>query len=112
MPIYPHRVYDEIMKTVKKIKPLKGTSHSDQSKQLKRVEGQVRGIIKMIEDQRYCVDILTQLKAVKASISSIERKIFDEHLNHCVHSAIDSKDPKKANEKLDEIRELLKSARL
>lgn len=99
-------VYDEIMKTEKL-----GAKHDAQLKQLKRIEGQIRGIGNMIEERRYCVDILTQLKAVKASLSTIEQKIINEHLNHCVHKAIESKDMKKANEVLDEIKDLLKASR-
>ncbi|MEO0334822.1 MAG: metal-sensitive transcriptional regulator [Pseudomonadota bacterium] len=90
----------------------KGTSHIAQVKQLKRVEGQVRGIAQMIEDQRYCIDILNQLKAVRSSISSIERKIVNEHLNHCVHDAIATKNKRKSDEVMSEIRDLLKSAGL
>lgn len=87
----------------------KGAPHLAQVKQLKRVEGQVRGIINMVDTQRYCIDILTQIKAVKASLATIERKIINDHLGHCVHQAIHSKDIKMADEMLDEIKDLLKS---
>ena len=60
----------------------KGTSHSNQVKRLNRVEGQVRGIVNMIEEERYCLDIIHQIKAVKSALSSIESQIVEEHLGH------------------------------
>ncbi|MCB0378647.1 MAG: metal-sensitive transcriptional regulator [Bdellovibrionales bacterium] len=88
-----------------------GTSHTQQIKQLKRIEGQVRGVTKMIEDRRYCLDIITQIKAVRASLATIEKKIINQHLNHCVHEAVQSKNPKLTDEMLEEIKELIQSAR-
>ena len=88
-----------------------GAPHNSQLKQLHRIAGQVAGISKMIEEQRYCVDILTQLKAVKSSLASVERKIIGEHLNHCVHEAIQSKDSLKSHQVIEEITLLLKSVR-
>ena len=61
-----------------------GTCHGDQLKSLNRIEGQVRGIAGMIEEQRYCVDILQQIKAVKSALGSVERKIIDSHLNDLI----------------------------
>ena len=71
-----------------------GASHSKQLKQLKRIEGQVRGVHSMIEEKRYCIDLLTQLKAIRSSIKSVERSIFEQHLDHCVNNAVSSKDKK------------------
>lgn len=90
-------------------KQLKGTPHSAEISKLKRIEGQVRGILKMVEDERYCIDILTQIKAVKAALSTVERNIIDDHLNHCVQSALQSKDKTRANEVMQEIKDLLKT---
>ncbi len=87
----------------------KGTSHQAQVKQLKRIAGQVRGVTEMIEAERYCVDILTQLKAIRASIHAVERKIVDSHLDHCVQTAISSKDSQESLEMVEEIRGLLRS---
>ena len=86
----------------------KGSDHSPHLPRLKKVEGQIRGIYKMIEEQRYCVDILTQIKAVKSALSSLESKIIEEHLGHCVHKALSGKNFKEANEMIREIKELLK----
>jgi CsoR family transcriptional regulator, copper-sensing transcriptional repressor len=53
-------------------------------KRLHRIEGQVRGIEKMVEDDRYCIDILTQISAVNTALESLAFKILDEHVRHCV----------------------------
>ena len=88
----------------------KGTDHSLHLKRLKRVEGQIRGIYKMIEEQRYCMDILMQIKAVKSSLSSLENKIIEEHLNFCVHKALIGKDINESTGMIQEIKGLLKKA--
>ena len=71
---------------------------------LNRIEGQVRGITKMIESDRYCGDLLIQLSAIKSSIESLSLKILEKHLKHCVKNDIlEGKD-----EALDEIVDLIK----
>ncbi len=97
---------DEKEETMKK---KKGTSHHTQLHRLNRIEGQIRGLSKMVEDQRYCVDILTQIKAVKSALSSVEQNIIQEHLSRCVHQAITSKNKKESQKMLQEIKVLLKS---
>ena len=57
-------------------------------KRLHRVEGQVRGIERMVEDERYCIDILTQIAAATTALESVAFKILDEHVNHCVAGAL------------------------
>ena len=94
-----------------KKKDKKGTSHEAQLKQLKRIEGQVRGISKMIEEKRYCIDILQQFKAIKSSLKAVERKVIGEHLDHCVYKAVSSKNKKEANEVIEEIKELMESVK-
>lgn len=89
----------------------KGAPHNSQLMQLKRIEGQVRGVSKMIEDNRYCIDILQQLKAIKSSIATVEKKIISEHLDHCVHQAISSKSKKEASSVIEEIKELIYSVK-
>ena len=84
--------------------------HKSQITRLKRLAGQVSGIIQMIEDERYCVDILTQIKAVKSALKSVESNIVESHLNHCVTQAIEGKDKKIAEKMINEIKEILKSA--
>ena len=90
----------------------KGTSHYKQINRLNRIAGQVNGVVKMVEGQRYCIDILTQIKAVKSALASVEKEIVDEHLNHCVQQAISSKKRTETDKMLGEIKELLRRARL
>ncbi|MFY9921036.1 MAG: metal-sensitive transcriptional regulator [Mycobacterium sp.] len=65
------------------------TSHKDNyTKRLRRIEGQVRGIAKMIEDDKYCIDVLTQISAVNSALQSVALGLLDEHLGHCVTQAV------------------------
>jgi len=72
-------------------------------KRLHRVEGQVRGIERMVEDDRYCIDILTQIGAVSTALESLAFEILDDHVNHCVTDAIASGDKRDAIAKTDEL---------
>ena len=58
------------------------------AKRLRRIEGQVRGIAKMIEEDKYCIDILTQISAVNSAMRSVALNLLDEHLDHCVTRAV------------------------
>ncbi|GJF13763.1 hypothetical protein NGTWS0302_34650 [Mycolicibacterium cyprinidarum] len=58
------------------------------AKRLRRIEGQVRGIAKMIDDDKYCIDILTQISAVNSALQSVALGLLDEHLGHCVSDAV------------------------
>jgi DNA-binding FrmR family transcriptional regulator len=73
---------------------------------LSRIEGQVRGIARMIEEERYCIDILTQLSAVKAALQRVEAEILKDHTAHCVAEAIRSGNAKDQKKKFDELVEL------
>jgi DNA-binding FrmR family transcriptional regulator len=72
---------------------------------LHRIEGQVRGIERMIEQDRYCIDILTQISAAQTALESVAFKILDDHVNHCVAGALASGDPELAGEKSRELLE-------
>jgi DNA-binding FrmR family transcriptional regulator len=74
-------------------------------KRLARIEGQVRGIARMIEDDRYCIDVLTQLGAVDTALEAVAIKVLEDHVGHCVAGALASGDPKEANEKSRELLE-------
>ena len=74
-------------------------------KRLHRIEGQVRGIERMVEDERYCIDILTQIAAATTALESVAFKILDEHVNHCVAGALESGDAEVAAEKSRELLE-------
>lgn len=65
-------------------------------KHLKRIEGQVRGLQKLIESNTYCIDIITQTSAVKQSLSSVEDLLLENHLGHCVHKQMSSGQASKA----------------
>ena len=60
------------------------------SDRLKRVEGQVRGIARMVDEERYCIDILTQIRAVQAALRGVEDIVLQDHVEHCVEGAIAS----------------------
>jgi CsoR family transcriptional regulator, copper-sensing transcriptional repressor len=72
-------------------------------KRLHRIEGQVRGIERMIEEDRYCIDILTQIAAVNTALESLAFRILDDHVNHCVVDALATGDPEAAAEKSREL---------
>ena len=80
--------------------------HADKPKlvnRLHRIEGQVRGIEKMVDEDRYCIDILTQISAVNTALESLAYKILDEHVRHCVSGALTSGDEEDALEKTEEL---------
>jgi CsoR family transcriptional regulator, copper-sensing transcriptional repressor len=74
-------------------------------KRLARIEGQVRGIARMIEDDRYCIDVLTQLGAVDTALEAVAIKVLEEHVGHCVAGALASGDEDEANAKSRELLE-------
>ncbi|VWX58590.1 metal-sensitive transcriptional regulator [Sphingorhabdus sp. 109] len=73
---------------------------------LKRIEGQVRGIAKMVEEDRYCMDILHQMQAVKSALAKVESQILKDHAACCVSEAIATGDPEEQREKFDELVDL------
>ena len=72
-------------------------------KRLHRIEGQVRGIERMVEDDRYCIDVLTQISAVNTALESLAFRILDEHVRHCVAGALSSGDEQDAEVKTEEL---------
>lgn len=76
---------------------------ADLQKRLSRVEGQVRGVARMVEEERYCIDILTQLSAVQTALEAVGLKVLDEHVRHCVTRALASGDAAEAETKADEL---------
>ena len=74
-------------------------------KRLHRIEGQVRGIERMVDEDRYCIEILTQISAVTTALESVAFRILDDHVNHCVTGALASGDPEVAQEKSRELLE-------
>lgn len=74
---------------------------------LKKIEGQVRGIYKMIDKNKYCVDILTQIDAVRGALNKVALKVLDSHIRGCVQEALTDKNTGQKEEKLDELMDLL-----
>ena len=72
-------------------------------KRLHRIEGQVRGIERMVDEDRYCIDILTQIAAVKTALEQVGAKLLEDHVTHCVRDAIASGDEGAAHEKTAEL---------
>ena len=73
---------------------------------LSRIEGQVRGIARMVEDERYCIDILIQMQAIKVALKRVEEQVLKEHAAHCVAHAIKSGDAEDQTQKFSELVDL------
>ena len=87
--------------------------HPDHTKllpKLNRVEGQISGIKKMIDERRYCPDIIQQVRATRKALFGIESSLLEKHFEHCVSDAIDAKDKGTKEEKLSEVMQIFKSA--
>ena len=72
-------------------------------KNLNRVEGQIRGIAKMVEADRYCIDVVTQIEAARAALARIESDLLRQHLGHCVHRAMNSKNAVEQQRVIEEL---------
>lgn len=82
--------------------------HNSELGKLNRIAGQVEGIKKMITEQRYCPDILTQLRAVRSAIKTVEANILETHLKSCVAESLSSGNTKDAQKKIEELKDLFK----
>jgi len=76
-------------------------------RRLKRIEGQVRGLAGMVEEDRYCVDVMTQMAAVRAALRRVEEEVLRDHVAHCVEHAITAGDAKNRRAKVAELIDLL-----
>jgi DNA-binding FrmR family transcriptional regulator len=76
-------------------------------KRLSRIEGQVRGLSRMVEEDRYCIDIVTQLSAVRAALRRVEQEVLRDHLGHCVKHAMRSDDRADQERKIEELMDVL-----
>lgn len=83
------------------------TTHQGQLQFLNKIEGQVRGIQKMIQEQRYCVDIITQLRSIIGALYRVENEVFKKHVDGCVVNALKGKSESEKQKKIDEIIELI-----
>ena len=76
-------------------------------KRLSRIEGQVRGLARMVEEDRYCIDVVTQIAAVRAALARVEEEVLSEHVAHCVEHAIKSGNAAEQRRKVAELMEVL-----
>lgn len=76
-------------------------------KRLGKIEGQVRGISRMVEEKRYCIDIITQIAAVRAALRRVEEAVLKDHISHCVHQAIASGDAAEQRKKVVELMDVI-----
>ncbi len=86
-------------------------AHVEELNRLRRIEGQIRGIQKMIEDKRYCIDILTQISSIVAAIMQVENNILNRHLRSCVYGALRKGNREEKEKKIGEIVEILRKFR-
>ena len=76
-------------------------------KRLNRIEGQVRGLVRMVDEDRYCIDVITQVAAVRAALRKVEEEVLRDHVAHCIDHAIASGDEKYQRRKVAELIEVL-----
>jgi DNA-binding FrmR family transcriptional regulator len=83
------------------------TTRKSCAARLARIEGQVRGIARMLDQDRYCIDVITQIQAVKAALRRVEEEMLRDHVSHCVEEAIRSGDAKQQRQKVAELMQVL-----
>ena len=98
-------------KHIKGGKMKKYPSHSKHLTALRRIEGQIRGIQKMIEDGKYCVDIITQIEAARGALASVGEKVLNKHFRHCVTDALRGKSKAEKDKKTEEVLRLIRKMR-
>lgn len=86
---------------------MKDDSKISTLKRLSRIEGQIRGLSKMIEEDRYCIDVVTQIAAVRAALRKVEEEVLKDHVGHCVEHAIASGNKQEQRNKVAELMEVL-----
>ena len=87
---------------------MRADSKSSVLKRLQRIEGQVRGIARMVDEDRYCIDVVTQIAAVRAALRRAEEEVLRDHVAHCVEHAIASGDKKDQRKKIAELMDVLR----
>ena len=87
------------------------TTHTSQLAHLNRIEGQVRGIKKMVDEKRYCVDILIQLRSVIGALQKVQENVFQHHIESCVHDSLHSNNKADKEAKIEEILRLISQFR-
>jgi DNA-binding FrmR family transcriptional regulator len=87
------------------------TTHDEELVRLRRIEGQIRGIQKMIEEKRYCIDILTQISSIVGALKSVEENILKRHLKGCVRESFAKGNKEEKTKKIDEVIDVLRKFR-
>lgn len=82
-------------------------SHEEQLTRLARAEGQLRGVRRMIEERRYCVDIIGQIKAVTAALRQVQMGVLEKHVHHCVRESMDAEDSALLEKRVAELVDVL-----
>jgi CsoR family transcriptional regulator, copper-sensing transcriptional repressor len=84
------------------------TTHEGTLTRIRRIAGQVQGIGRMVEEKKYCIDIITQIQAARSALRAVELQILQKHMAHCVSQAFESGSPKEAGAKMDELLRVMK----
>ncbi len=84
------------------------TTHKESLNRLARISGQVNGIKRMVEEEKYCIDIVTQIQAARSALRSVELQILQKHMQHCVSNAFETGSQKDADEKMEELLRVMK----
>ncbi len=82
-------------------------THEGQLSRLSKIEGQLKGVRRMIEDRRYCIDILSQIRAVVGALEQVQLGVLEKHVHHCVKESLETKDPAIFEDKVTEIVKVL-----
>lgn len=83
-------------------------THPENITRLSRIEGQIKGVKRMIEEGEYCIDIITQIQAARAALQSVNKTILEKHLKHCVAAALEARNEEEIDQKLAEIMTVIK----
>ena len=86
---------------------MKSDTKAARLKRLSRIEGQVRGLSRMVEEDRYCIDLITQIAAVRAALARVEQEVLRDHIGHCVEHAIATGNKEEQRKKIAELMDVL-----
>ena len=84
------------------------TTHDETLTRIARIAGQVQGVQRMVEEKKYCIDIITQIQAALSALRAVELQILEKHMNHCVSDAFESGSPAEAGQKMEELLRVMK----
>ena len=84
------------------------TTHDEALTRIARIAGQVQGVRRMVEERKYCIDIITQIQAARSALRAVELQILQKHMSHCVNDAFESGSPAEAGKKMAELLRVMK----